>query len=278
MAHAGVRAVVWLRDWESLVAAVGVAVHLQIIVAPGAGDGLSYTWFSGAFRTWVRGLDIGHHVAHQARHTLATKLLRNGANLTHVKRYLGQVSEAMAEHYVHLANTDPKLEDALQAVWVGGPGSAQPGMVLSGGEPMSRTEAKAMLIDLTRKSTPAEGGFCTFQPVVNGDTCPFNLNCHSCDKFVMSGADLVYWHRKREQWRTVAEGAPDSATADSLHDLFEPTARAIRGLEKALEAVGLLDEALSLDLRRPQDYFGRVWSTAFRAQELARHEEGGEAA
>lgn len=272
------RAVVWLRDWESLVAAVGVAVHLQIIVAPGAGDGLSYTWFSGAFRTWVRGLDIGHHVAHQARHTLATKLLRNGANLTHVKRYLGQVSEAMAEHYVHLANTDPKLEDALQAVWVGGPGSAQPGMVLSGGEPMSRTEAKAMLIDLTRKSTPAEGGFCTFQPVVNGDTCPFNLNCHSCDKFVMSGADLVYWHRKREQWRTVAEGAPDSATADSLHDLFEPTARAIRGLEKALEAVGLLDEALSLDLRRPQDYFGRVWSTAFRAQELARHEEGGEAA
>ncbi|MEC4017110.1 site-specific integrase [Streptomyces sp. H27-D2] len=73
-------------------------------------------------------------------------------------------------------------------------------------------------------------------------------------------------------WRMLAERAPDSATADYLHEVFEPTARAIDGLEKALEALGLLDEALELDLRRPQDYFGRVWSTAFRAQELALHD------
>ncbi|GHB85932.1 hypothetical protein GCM10010347_66150 [Streptomyces cirratus] len=66
-----------------------------------------------------------------------------------------------------------------------------------------------------------------------------------------------------------AERAPDSATADYFHEIFEPTARAITGLERALEAVGLLDEALALDLRRPQDYFGRVWSTAFRAADLA---------
>ncbi|MEU1377423.1 hypothetical protein ABZ442_27765 [Streptomyces triculaminicus] len=186
-----------------------------------------------------------------------------------MKRYLGHVSEAMAEHYIHLASTDPRLEEALQAVWVAGPGAPQPGLVLSGGEPMSRQQAQVMLIDLTRKSTPAEGGFCTFQPVVNGDSCPWKLDCHNCDKFVLSGADLVYWHRKREQWRMLAERAPDSATADYLHSVFEPTARAIVGLEKALEAVDLLDEALSLDLRRPQDYFGRVWSSAFRAQELA---------
>lgn len=70
----------------------------------------------------------------------------------------------------------------------------------------------------------------------------------------------------------IAEGAPTSATADYLHNLFEPTARAIAGLEKALAAVGLLDEALSLDLRRPQDYFGRVWATAFRGRELAQLE------
>lgn len=49
----------------------------------------------------------------------------------------------------------------------------------------------------------------------------------------------------------------------------DPTARAIASLEKALAAVGLLDEALALDLRRPQDYFGKVWSTAFRADDLA---------
>jgi len=31
----------------------------------------------------------------------------------------------------------------------------------------------------------------------------------------------------------------------------------------------LLDEALQLDLRRPQDYFHRIWSTTFKATELA---------
>ncbi|MET7906175.1 hypothetical protein ABZS86_33835 [Streptomyces sp. NPDC005355] len=56
-----------------------------------------------------------------------------------------------------------------------------------------------------------------------------------------------------------------------------PRARAIDGLEKALSAVGLLDEALAIDLRRPQDYFERVWSTVFRAHELARHENHGDA-
>ncbi|MFE2075704.1 tyrosine-type recombinase/integrase [Streptomyces misionensis] len=233
---------------------------------------VTHSWFGCCFRDWVDTLDLGHYVAHQARHTLATNLLRNGANLTHVKRYLGQVSEKMAEHYVHLAGTDPRLDDALNAVWVAGPGASVPGLLLSDSEPMTREQAEALAIDLTRKSTPAEGGFCTFQPVVDGDACPWNMDCHNCDKFVLSGADLVYWHRKREQWRMLAERAPDGATADYLHQIFEPTARAIDGLEKALSAVGLLDEALAIDLRRPQDYFGRVWSTAFRAHELARHE------
>jgi integrase len=236
---------------------------------------LSYSWFHGRFSSWIESLDIGHCVPHQARHTLATNLLRAGANLTHVKRYLGHLSERMAEHYVHLSNTDPKLESALHTVWVAGPGSTEPGRALSDGQSMTREEAEALVIDLTRRSTPAEGGFCTYQPVVNGDACPWNMDCHNCDKFVLSGADLVYWHRKREQWRTLAERAPDPATADYLHDVFEPTARAIDGLEKALSAVGLLDEALNLDLRRPQDYFGRIWNTVFRAQKLAAHSAGG---
>ena len=85
----------------------------------------------------------------------------------------------------------------------------------------------------------------------------------------MSGADLLYWQRKREQWRLLAEGAPDDATATYLHGYFGPTARAIDGLEKALAGLGLLDDALALDLRKPQDYFHRVWSTAFRASGLA---------
>ena len=85
----------------------------------------------------------------------------------------------------------------------------------------------------------------------------------------MTGADLLYWRRKREQWSSLAERAPDNATADYLHQAFEPTARAIDGLEKALAGLGLLDEALALDMRRPQDYFQRVWSLGFKSSDLA---------
>ncbi|MFE3326342.1 site-specific integrase, partial [Streptomyces sp. NPDC059176] len=170
---------------------------------------------------------------------------------------------------LHLSNTD--LENVLQHVWVAGPGTATPGELLSGdsAEALTKEQALAIAVDLARRSTPAEGGFCTFQPVVDGGACPWNLDCHNCDKFVLSGADLLYWRRKREQWRLLAEGAPDDATADYLHRYFEPTGRAIDGLEKALAGLGLLDDALALDLRKPQDYFHRVWSTAFRATDLA---------
>jgi integrase len=230
---------------------------------------LTHQWFYSRFRPWVDAMDLGHFVPHQARHTLATNLLRHGATLTHVRRYLGQVSDRMAEHYVHLSHSD--LENVLQHVWVAGPGTASPGELLAGAAaPLSRQQAQALAVDLSRRSTPAEGGFCTFQPVVDGGACPWNLDCHNCDKFVLSGADLLYWRRKREQWRLLAEGAPDDATATYLHDYFEPTARAIDGLEKALAGLGLLHDALALDLRKPQDYFHRVWNTAFRASDLAR--------
>jgi hypothetical protein len=229
---------------------------------------LSYNWFHRAFRLWIDELDIGRWVPHQARHSLATSLLRHGATLTHIRRYLGQVSDRMAEHYVHLANSD--LEEVLQQVWVAGPGAANPGELLTDNTTsMTREQAQALAIDLSRRSTPSDGGFCTFQPVVDGGNCPWNLDCHHCDKFVLSGADLLYWRRKREQWRQLAEGAPDDATADYLHKHFEPTAKAIDGLERALAALGLLDQAVALDLRKPQDYFHRVWSTAFPATELA---------
>ncbi|MDN5931740.1 MAG: site-specific integrase, partial [Pseudonocardia sp.] len=229
---------------------------------------LTYNWFHRGFKLWIDELDIGRWVPHQARHSLATSLLRAGASLTHIRRYLGQVSEKMAEHYVHLTQSD--LEDVLQHVWVAGPGTATPGELLTeAATPLTREQAQALAIDLSRRATPAEGGFCTFQPVVDGGACPWNLDCHNCDKFVLSGADLLYWRRKREQWRQLAEGASDDATADYLHRHFEPTARAIDGLEKALAGLGLLDDALALDLRKPQDYFHRVWSTAFRAADLA---------
>jgi integrase len=229
---------------------------------------ISYGHFNHMFKAWVDSLDLGPAVAHQARHTLATNLLRAGASLAHIRRYLGQVSDRMAEHYTKVAHTD--LEDVLQAVWVAGPGAANPGQLLSSATTaIPREEALALALDLSRRSTPADGGFCTFQPVVNGGACPWKLDCENCDKFVMSGADLLYWRRKQEQWRAIAERAPDDATANYLHQVFEPTARAIDGLEKALAGLGLLNEALALDLRRPQDYFHRIWGTNFRTTDLA---------
>jgi integrase len=63
--------------------------------------GVSHGGFLDSFREWLVTLDLGHGVPHQARHTLATNLLKNGADLVHVKRYLGQISKEMAEHYVN---------------------------------------------------------------------------------------------------------------------------------------------------------------------------------
>lgn len=229
---------------------------------------VSYTWFHNGFRRWVDDLDLGHYVPHQARHTMATKLLRHGATLSHIRRYLGHVSDRMAEHYIKVAVSE--IEDVLQHVWVTGPGAPNPGELLSDAStPMTRLEAEALAIDLSRRSTPTEGGLCTFQPVVDGGACPWKLDCENCDKFVLTGADLLYWRRKREQWHSIAERAPDDATADYLHQVFEPTGKAIDGLESALAGLGLLDDALALDLRRPQDYFQRLWSLGFRANDLA---------
>ncbi|MGH3402439.1 MAG: tyrosine-type recombinase/integrase [Streptosporangiaceae bacterium] len=51
---------------------------------------ISYYTFQSRFRQWVDQLDLGVScVAHQARHTLATRLLAHGAGLHHIRRYLG---------------------------------------------------------------------------------------------------------------------------------------------------------------------------------------------
>ena len=82
-----------------------------------------------------------------------------------------------------------------------GPAPPAPARCCPGPRPRSpASQAQALAIDLSRRSTPADGGFCTFQPVVDGGACPWNLDCHNCAKFVLSGADLLYWRRKREQW------------------------------------------------------------------------------
>jgi hypothetical protein len=174
----------------------------------------------------------------------------------------------MTEHYAKVALNE--IDDVLLHVWVAGPGAPRPGTLISDGvSPLPREQAEALAIDLGRRSTPAEGGLCTYQVVVDGGACPWKLDCERCDKFVMTGGDLLYCRRKREQWHSLAERAPTDETADWLHEQFEPTARAIAGLERALAGLGLLDDALALDLGRPQDYLHRLWAVGFRTSDLA---------
>ena len=170
----------------------------------------------------------------------------------------------MAEHYVHIAGSD--LDDLLARVWVAGPGARNPGEPLPGiTTPLSQQAAEAMAVNVGRRCTPTLGGLCIEQVVVDGGRCPKKnkLDCDNCDKLVMTGADLLYW---QAQTRAVALHRRTGARRRHRrlpHKVFEPTARAIDGLEKALAGLGLLDQALALDLRRPQDYFHRLWNIGF---------------
>jgi hypothetical protein len=86
---------------------------------------------------------------------------------------------------------------------------------------------------------------------------------------VITGADYGYWKRQEERWAAMAEGAPDEVARDYLYQSFDKSSRALAGLEKALLALGLLDQAKELDLRSPhQDFFDPIWRQGWRANDL----------
>src|SRR6266446_9556182 len=114
---------------------------------------------------------------------------------------------------------------------------------------------------------PTEHGLCTFRPVVGGYDCPFDRKCNSCEHFVVTGADYGYWKRQEERWAAMAEGAPDETARDYIYGAFDKSSQALAGLEKALLAVGLLDQARELDLRSPhQDFFDPIWRQGWRTE------------
>ncbi|MFJ8390339.1 tyrosine-type recombinase/integrase [Streptomyces sp. NPDC094438] len=231
---------------------------------PDGTTSLDYQWFHHQCRKWVADLDLRRPVPHQARHALAASLLMAGASLSHIRRYLGQISDRMAEHYVHLTQSD--LEDGLQHVWVTGSGALLTGQSATA---LTREQAQAHAVDLTRRGTLAEGRLLHLPARRRRRRLPLESGLPQLRQVRPVGADLLYWRRKREQSRLLADSAPDDATADYLTRYFEPTARTIDSLEKALAGFGLLNDALALDLRKPQYYFHHVWSTAFRATDLA---------
>ena len=76
---------------------------------------------------------------------------------------------------------------------------------------------------------------------------------------MVTGADYGYWKRQEERWAAMAEGAPDETAREYIYGAFEKSSQALAGLEKALLALGLLDQGKELDLRSPhQDFVGQM--------------------
>ncbi len=228
---------------------------------------VSTATFAVAFKAWIESEPMGlaGHTTHQARHTLATRLVHAGASMAHVKRVLGHVSERMSDSYVLIAGS--QVEPFLQQVWVTGPGNPTPGQIVMTPTAAEKASAEQLMIDLA--AVPTEHGLCTFKPVVGGHDCPFDRQCHSCEHFVLTGADYGYWRRQEQRWTAMAEGAPDQSARDYIYGAFEKSSQALAGLEKALLALGLLDQAHELDLRSPhQDFFHPIWTQGWRADDL----------
>ena len=132
--------------------------------------------------------------------------------------------------------------------------------------------AVAGRIDLT--VIPVEHGLCRYGPVVGGSACPVSKNCSSgpngpCPHFVLTGADLAYWERKRDAAYHFAEGAPSENARDYILSEWKPWERVLARLRNALEELGLLEAAEKLDLRSPrQDFFHPLFSTGWQLDGL----------
>lgn len=233
---------------------------------------ISQSWFREAWIGWFESLGMKGLTTHQTRATLATSLLNNGAPAALVRQLLGHFSAEALAHYANYNNDS--MTRHLQRVWAAGPGMDKPGTILLRPTEVKvdDTAAAAARIDLTM--VPVDHGLCRYGPVVGGAQCPFGKNCSSgpkgaCEHFVLTGADLAYWERKRDAAYHFAEGAPNDEARDYILSQWQAWDEVLAGLREALDELGLLEEAEKLDLRTPvHDYFDPVFSTAWPLTEL----------
>ena len=233
---------------------------------------VTQTYFRDQFTLWLNSLGLSGITTHQTRATLATSLLNNGAPAALVRQLLGHFSEEALVHYANYNNDS--LTRHLQQVWAAGPGMDKPGTILLRPADVKGADlsAAAARIDLT--VVPVEHGLCRYGPVVGGAHCPFGKNCSAgpngpCEHFVLTGADLAYWERKRDAAYHFAEGAPSDETRDYILSQWHPWEPVLTGLREALDELGLLEEAEKLDLRTPvHDYFDPLFSTGWPVAQL----------
>ena len=232
----------------------------------------SKDWFYYAWTAWFQGLGLSGITTHQTRATLATSLLNNGAPAALVRQLLGHVSEQALAHYAKY--NDANMIRHLQQVWAAGPGMDKPGTILLRPADLTSSDRSALAARIDLTVVPVEHGLCRYGPVVGGKNCPFEKNCTygpngPCEHFVLTGADLAYWERKRDAAFHFAEGAPTGEARDYILSQWHSWEPVLTGLREALDELGLLDEAEKLDLRSPvQDYFSPLFSTGWKPTHL----------
>jgi integrase len=239
---------------------------------PDLGIELSQSTFRLSWIGWFEGLGLSGITTHQTRATLATSLLNNGAPPALVRQLLGHYSTEALAHYAKY--NDGSMTKYLRQVWAAGPGMDKPGTILLSPKEINAedSEAAAARIDLT--IVPVEHGLCRYGPVVGGSQCPFEKNCTTgpsgpCEHFVLTGADLAYWERKRDAAYHFAEGAPNDGARDYILDQWRTWEPVLTNLREALDELGLLEEAEKLDLRSPlHDYFEPVFSAGWQFSQL----------
>ncbi|MGK2865179.1 MAG: tyrosine-type recombinase/integrase [Mycobacterium sp.] len=233
---------------------------------------VSQSGFRNPWTQWFEGLGLKWITTHQTRSTLAMSLLDNGAPPALVRQLLGHFSEESLAHYAKY--NDVTVKRHLQQVWAAGPGMDKPGTILLRPTEVIAADpaAAAARIDLT--VVPVEHGLCRYGPVVGGAQCPLQKNCTDspngpCEHFVLTGADLAYWERKRDRDYHFAERAPTDETRDYILSQWQPWEPVLTGLRDALDELGLLEDAQKLDLRTPvHDYFDPLFSTGFPVSQL----------
>ncbi len=234
---------------------------------------LSQGYFQDKFGTWIEKLGLVGITTHRTRATLATSLLNNGAPAALVRQMLGHFSEESLVHYARYS--DDNVVRHLHQVWTAGPGMDKPGKVLMTPAAANGLGSKAAIanrIDLT--VIPVEHGLCRYGPVVGGSACPVSKNCSGgpngpCPHFVLTGADLSYWERKRDAAYHFAEGAPSEDARDYILGEWKPWEKVLAGLRDVLDELGLLEAAERLDLRSPmQDFFHPLFSSGWPLDSL----------
>lgn len=234
---------------------------------------ISQSWFRTAWSAWFRTLGLKGITTHQTRATLATSLLNNGAPAALVRQLLGHFSTEALAFYASYNNES--MTRHLQQVWAAGPGMDKPGTILLRPSTMPYADGASAAARIDLAAIPIEHGLCRYGPVVGGALCPFGKNCTTgplgpCEHFVLTGADLSYWERKRDAAYHFAEGAPTDEARDYILSQWHPWEPVLANLRQALDELGLLEEAENLDLRTPlHDYFDPLFSTGWQLSGLS---------